>query len=149
MLNNRKSKIILILSIGIILMLFSVTIIEHMQNRNRIKMNSIKEISMTIKKISQGKMTIEITDTTNNGNYYGGYFRIEKEIDGNWEELKKKNNNPTTMQGLCVKENNKLDIKINLNDEYDKLEKGNYRLIIRTTLPKNIPYEFSTNFEIT
>ena len=60
-------------------------------------------------------------------------------------ELKKKNNNPTTMQGLCVKENNKLDIKINLNDEYDKLEKGNYRLIIRTTLPKNIPYEFSTN----
>lgn len=73
-------------------------------------------------------VTVIITDKDNT-NLYGEWFRIDKKVNGKWNELKGFNNNDWTLQGYATDENGKLELEHNWEHIYGKLEKGTYRLV--------------------
>ena len=98
--------------------------------------NNENEITMKIKKgtLSNTNATIIITDNSNENHVYGLPYKIEKKENGTWKELKKvtKENNSWNDIGYNVGSNKKLELEINWEWLYGKLEKGTYKLTKET-----------------
>ena len=119
---------------------FSGTIINNEQLKNESYKNTEEKklqdiyakVSLFIKKdtLTKTGATVIISDISEQEHTYGEWFRIDKKIDGFWEELKPIDNNYGFNDiGLIVGENNQLEIDTDWSKIYGKLEKGEYRLI--------------------
>ena len=94
---------------------------------------NMEDVTMSIK---EGTLTntgaiIIITDNSGLDNTYGEYYRIERYINNNWQELDVivEGNYGFNSIGYKVGENNTLELTINWELLYGKLETGDYRLI--------------------
>lgn len=99
---------------------------------NVIEMEELDNISMTIKEgtLTKTGATIIITDLNSTTNIYGEFFRIDKKIDGKWQELQPIiDNYGFNSIGYFVDENNNLELEHNWEWIYGKLETGEYQLI--------------------
>ena len=114
---------------------------------NVIEVTELEGISMTIKEgtLTKSGATIIITDLSGKDNTYGSFYRIDKLENNEWKELKVivKGNYGWTSIGYLVGEDNKLELDINWEWLYGKLEKGQYRLVKEV----NNKY-FGTEFQI-
>lgn len=113
-----------------------------------IEPQEIPNISMSIKEgtLSNTGVTIIITDTSGNNNTYGEFYRIDKKINNNWQELDVviEGNYGFNSIGYIVDENNTLELTHNWEWLYGRLDNGDYRLV------KEVNNKcFSTNFTIT
>lgn len=97
------------------------------------KVENIDGITMTIKEgtLTNTSATIIITDTTNNKNTYGSYYRIDKFENNQWQELEiiHKGNHAWTSIGYLVDKDNELEMDINWLVLYGELDKGTYRIV--------------------
>ena len=114
-------------------------------------LNQDKNISMTIKEgtLTNTGATIIITDTTGKDNVYGNWYRIDKKENGIWQELDIifEGNYGCNLIGYSPNENNQLEMDVNWEDLYGKLESGEYRLVKETSIPlENQKYYFSVEF---
>lgn len=102
-------------------------------NKNKessFKTTKIKNVSIDISDISLTGATITIKDTNQNPYTYGEWYKIEKEIDGKWYEVK------TIIDdygfndiGYLVDENNQVKFVIDWEWLYGKLPLGSYRIL--------------------
>lgn len=115
------------------------------ENINNIE--DIDGITMTIKEgtLTNKSATIIITDTTNNENVYGSYYRIDKYEFDKWNELDiiYEDNYAWISIGYLVDKDNKLEMDINWSNLYGELNKGKYRIVKKV----NNKY-FSVEFQI-
>ncbi len=149
---NKNLKFFLTIFILLTFILGVSLILDKKTEPSRmIKMDSLDDISMVIKEgtLTKTGMSIIITDMTESRNTYGGSceYRIDKKANNKWKELKKINNLPSYLQTFYVDENNKLEMDIDWNETYGKLDEGYYRLVKNTKI-ENKSYEFTVEFEI-
>lgn len=100
-------------------------------NRNK-ELNKLENVSMIIKNktLTKTGATIIITDLSGNDNTYGESYRIDKNENGKWKELKPIiKDYAWNLVGYTVDENNKLELEHNWEWLYGKLENGKYRLV--------------------
>ena len=108
---------------------------------------------MKIKKgtLTKTGATIIITDLSGKNNTYGEEYRIDKLENNEWKELPVvvKGNYGWNSIGYHVGKDNKLELEINWEWLYGKLEQGTYR-IVKGTSPKYDLKEkyFSVEFTI-
>lgn len=92
----------------------------------------IDDISMEIKEgtLTNKGATIIITDTSGLDNIYGEEYKIDKKVKGKWQELKPIiDNYGFDMIGYSVSSNNQLEMNVDWEWLYGKLEHGEYRLV--------------------
>ncbi len=127
-----KKKIIIIL-VGVFLIvslgIYFIVIKSH------VKINTSKDITLTIKEdtLTNEKVTLILTNNSDNNILYGNPYQLEiKRFDG-WHRIIK---NPAfTLEAYGVYPKGSTEIEVNLKNIYGKLKKGTYRII------KNIRYE--------
>lgn len=105
---------------------------DSLNNKCSIKIDDLDGISMTIKDgtLTRKGATIIITDTSNRKNVYGESYRIDKEENNKWTELDTIiDNYAFNSIGYYVDKNNKLELDINWEWLYGKLENGKYRIV--------------------
>ena len=116
------------------------------------ELNNAKGVSMTIKEgtLTKTGATIIIKDISNKNNTFGEEYRIDKYENNEWKELDAvvKGNYGWNSIGYHVDKNNKLELTINWEWLYGKLEKGKYRLVKNISELKNEKQTFSVEFEI-
>lgn len=115
---------------------FTCPIDNNLDIYEQLTLNEIEDIdgiTMTIKEntLTKTSATIIITDTTNNNNIYGGYYRIDKFEDNVWKPLDiiYKGNYGWTAIGYLLDKDNKLEMDINWSTLYGELNKGKYRIV--------------------
>lgn len=111
------------------------------------------DITMTIKDgtLTRSGATIIITDLSGKDNVYGTQYRIDKKVNGNWEQLKyvNKQNYAWTLIGYRVDENNKLQLEMNWENLYGTLDDGEYRIVKDTGVPGDlVNHYFSVEFTL-
>ena len=90
------------------------------------------KISLSIKKDTLTKTgeTIVISDISEQENTYGEWFRIDKKIDGFWEELTPVSDEYGFEEvAYLIGKDNKLEMNTDWSKLYGELEKGEYRLV--------------------
>ena len=116
------------------------------------ELNDAKGVSMTIKEgtLTDTGATIIIKDISNKNNTFGEEYRIDKYVNNEWQELDVvvKGNYGWNDIGYHVDKNNKLELTIDWEWLYGKLEKGKYRLVKNSLDLKNKKHTFSVEFEI-
>jgi len=115
------------------------------------ELNEVKGVTMTIKEgtLTRTGATIIITDLSGKDNVYGNWYRIDKKENGIWQELDIifEGNYGCNLIGYSPNENNQLEMDVNWEDLYGKLESGEYRLVKETSIPlENQKYYFSVEF---
>lgn len=109
---------------------------ENIINKCSIKIDDLDGVSMAIKDGSLTRVgaTIIITDTSKRENIYGDYYRIDKWINGEWEELDTIiDNYAFNMIGYTVNSDNILELVVDWEWLYGKLEDGKYRIVKDTS----------------
>lgn len=93
-------------------------------------------LSMIIKDgtLTNTSATIIISD--NNPNHiYGEWFRIDEQINGEWQEVTRLiDNDSWTLIGYKADKNNKIELEVNWETIYGKLDSGKYRIVKAYTL---------------
>lgn len=117
------------------------------------ELNEAFGVSMVIKDgtLTRTGATIIITDISGKGNVYGSEYRIDKLENGEWKEAKIifEGNYGWNLIGYLVDENNKLEMDVNWEMLYGKLEDGEYRIVKDTSMPlENERHYFSAEFKI-
>lgn len=116
------------------------------------ELNNAKGVSMTIKEgtLTKTGATIIIKDISNKNNTFGEEYRIDKYENNEWKELDVvvKGNYGWNDIGYHVGKNNKLELTIDWEWLYGKLESGKYRLVKNSLDTKNKKHTFSVEFEI-
>ena len=103
----------------------------------------VENVSISISDISLTGATIIIKDTNVSKYTYGEWYKLEKEIDGKWYEVKTIiENYGFNSIGYNVDENNEIKFVINWEWLYGKLPLGSYR-IIKQSHNKYISIPFS------
>ena len=90
------------------------------------------KISLSIKKdtLTKTGATIVISDISEQENTYGEWFRIDKKIDGFWEELTPVSDEYGFEEvAYLIGKDNKLEMNTDWSELYGELEKGEYRLV--------------------
>lgn len=110
-------------------------------------------VSMVIKRgtLTRRGATVVITDVSGKDNIYGEEYRIDKKVDGEWKELDVvvEGNYAWNSIGYSVDEDNTLELKINWEWLYGKLEGGEYRIVKDTSVAlENEKHYFSAEFRI-
>lgn len=93
---------------------------------------NINNVSMVVKPntLSKTEVTVIITDNNNIPSAYGEQFSIEKKEDNQWKSLKQKWNAPGFNEiALVPRKDRTVEMKINIEANYGKLEKGIYRIV--------------------
>ena len=120
---------------------------------NKTDLNEISGVWMKIKKgtLTNTSATVIITDLSGKSNTYGEEYRIDKLENNEWNELPVvvKGNYGWNSIGYHVGKDNKLELDINWEWLYGKLDKGKYR-IVKGTSPNYDMKEkyFSVEFTI-
>ncbi len=120
------------------------------------KLNELNGVSMTIKEgtLTRVSATIVITDLSGKDNTYGSQYRIDKKDNDIWEPLKTIDGKDWTevawnLIGYNVDKNNTLEMNINWENLYGKLENGEYRIVKDTLSSGGLEkYYFSVEFMI-
>lgn len=111
------------------------------------ELDEVEGVSMVIKDgtLTRRGATVIITDTSGADYTYGEEYRIDKYEDGEWEELEViiKGNYAWNSIGYQVDKNNKLELDVNWEWLYGRLDDGYYR-IVKSINDK----EFSVEFRI-
>lgn len=120
---------------------------------NTPRINEIEGVSMKIKDgtLTSTGATIIITDTTGEENIYGSEYRIDKKENGKWKnaEILIEGNYGWTLMGYHVDENDTLEMDVNWEWLYGKLEPGTYRIVKGTSKQGELENKyFSVEFEI-
>lgn len=109
---------------------------DSLDDKCSIKIDDLSGVSMTIKNgtLTNTSATVVITDTSGRENVYGSQYRIDKNVNGTWESLKTIDGNDWTevawtLIGYHVDKNNLLEMDINWENLYGKLENGQYRIV--------------------
>lgn len=124
---------------------------DTLTNICSLHINDLENVSMTIKDgtLEKTKATIIIKDTSNRKNIYGEYFKLEREENSTWHELKSKETLAFNDIGYTVNSNNYLELEIDWSRFYGELEKGTYRLIKYTSeRGEPIKHYLTTEFTI-
>lgn len=97
------------------------------------ELNEVNGVTMTIKKgtLNESGATIIITDKTGKENIYGQEYRIDKFENNNWKEMDiiLNENYGWILLGYRVDKDNKLEMQINWEWLYGKLDSGEYRIV--------------------
>ena len=106
----------------------------------------MKVDSITIKPTS---ISIIIINNNDNEIGYGEEYKIQKNINGEWEYLDYLPNTVWNDIAYIIKANSQTTKKLNLENTYGELEKGTYR-VIKTVFFENGKTTdiYSTEFEI-
>lgn len=106
----------------------------------------MKVDSITIKPTS---ISIIIINNNDNEIGYGEEYKIQKNINGEWEYLDYLPNTVWNDIAYIIKANSQTTKKLNLENTYGELEKGTYR-VIKTVFFENGKKTdiYSTEFEI-
>lgn len=90
----------------------------------------LDKVSISIFDISLSGATIMIRDTNFEPYTYGEWYKLEKLVDGNWEDVPTIRNDHTFNEiGYLPNRNNEVTFKINWEDLYGKLSLGYYRIL--------------------
>jgi len=90
----------------------------------------VENVSINISNVSKTGATITIKDTNNEPYTYGEWYKIEKEIDDKWYEIKTIiDNYGFNSIGYLPDENNLVKFIINWEWLYGRLSKGKYRIL--------------------
>lgn len=114
-----------------------------LQNRN-IENVTVEIIEDTITKSGA---TVVITD--NNEIPYSwdeNFYRIEKKINGNWQDINSNKPMDSLLIGYLRNENNQIKFNINWSSDYGTLDAGTYRILEIATEGSIIAY--SNEFQI-
>ena len=104
---------------------------------------NIENITISISNVSKTGATIIIKDTNKIPYTYGQWYKIEKNINGKWYELKTIiDNYGFTSIGYLPDKNNEVKFVIDWEWLYGKLPLGNYR-ILKQVNEHYIAFEFS------
>ena len=110
---------------------------ENLNGMCSFKIDDLDGVSMSIKDgtLTNVGATVVITDTSNRENIYGDEYRIDKKEDGKWEMLPIifEGNYAWNDIGYSAGEDNKLELDINWEWLYGKLESGEYRIVKDTS----------------
>lgn len=108
---------------------------ESLNGKCSVKIDDLENVSMTIKEgtLTKKGATVIITDTSNRENIYGESYKLEKEENGVWNELKPKNDMVFTSIGYSIDSNHTLELKVNWQYHYGELESGKYRILKDTS----------------
>ncbi len=117
------------------------------------ELNEIDGVTMTIKKdtLTRTGATIIITDVSGKSNIYGDEYRLDKKVNGKWEELEViyKGDYGWNLVGYTKDKNNKIEMDMNWEWLYGSLEDGEYRIVKDTaTIQMDKKYSFSDWKEI-
>lgn len=95
------------------------------------------------------RKSAEILITENNENSYGWgkSFRLQRKINGSWEEVETIRDLAFTEIAFNLDENNQLKMKVNYGDYYGELENGIYR-IVKPVYDNGYIDLYSNEFEI-
>lgn len=115
--------------------------------------NEIEGVSMKIKEgtLTPTGATIIITDITGEENIYGSEYRIDKKENDKWQdaEIIIEGNYGWNLIGYHVDENNTLEMNVEWEWLYGKLEPGTYRIVKGTSKQGELEDKyFSVEFEI-
>ena len=95
-------------------------------------LNELDDVTMTIKDgtLTNSEAVIVINDSSDMNNVYGAWFRIDKKINGEYQELKTTGEEYAfNSMAYMVDENNILEMKAFWKVMYGELESGEYRLV--------------------
>ena len=116
--------------------------LEEQNDKNFIP-TKIKNISVQISDISLTGATITIKDTNIVPSSYGEWYKIEKNINGKWQELKPIVDNYGFNEiAYFPNENKEVEFNIDWELLYGKLDNGSYRIVKRVN-NKYISIEFN------
>ncbi|MCH5167052.1 MAG: hypothetical protein J1F35_04080 [Erysipelotrichales bacterium] len=126
---------------------------ENLINICSTKIDDLEGVSMTIKEgtLTRSGATIIITDTTSRDNIYGSEFKLDKKENDRWQEMEIifDGNYAWTSKGYMVDKNNKLEMNVDWEWLYGKLEDGKYRLVKKTSEPgEGTEHHITVEFEI-
>ncbi len=110
---------------------------ETLENKCSLKIDDLEGVSMSIREgtLTKKGATIIITDTSNRENIYGEFYAIQKHENNGWINLEPINDMAFNSIGYQVDKNNTLELKVDWEYYYGKLEKGTYRILKNTSEP--------------
>ena len=80
--------------------------------------------------VTKTSAKVIISDNTEEENTYGDYFRVEKEINDKWQEVRKISNNYVFNDiAYRVIDNHELELTCDWKTIYGELEPGEYRIV--------------------
>ena len=93
---------------------------------------NLSDINMSLKKLDKDKKELIILlENTGEKTYrYGKYFEIEKKINGKWYQLVQ-NDKDSEDHGEVLESKNNIDLNYNIEQYYNSLTVGEYRIIIQ------------------
>lgn len=120
---------------------------------NKNELNEVSGVWMKIKKgtLTNTSTTVIITDLSGKNNTYGEEYRIDKLENKEWKELPVvvKGNYGWNSIGYHVGKDHKLELEINWEWLYGKLDEGTYRIVKGTSNNHNLKEKyFSVEFTI-
>lgn len=116
---------------------------EDLNMKSLYKVTEVENVSISISDVSMTGATIIIKDTNKEPYVYGEWYKIEKENNGKWYELKTIVDNYGFNEiGYVVDKNNEVKFVINWEWLYGKLSFGDYR-ILKQVNNRYIYIEFS------
>lgn len=94
------------------------------------RISDINNITLNIEEIKRTSAIIKIKDTNGQGNVYGEWYAIEKEIDDSWYQLDTIRDDYFFNDiGYLPNQNSEVEFIINWEQLYGSLEDGNYRML--------------------
>jgi len=125
---------------------------DSLKSKCNIKIDDLDGVTITIKKgtLTNTGVTIIIKDVSARDNIYGESYRIDKFVNGKWEELDTIiDNYGFNSIGYKVDKNNELELKINWEWLYGKLKSGKYRIVKDTSeVGEGTEHYITVEFEI-
>lgn len=111
------------------------------------KITEVKNVTADIFDITLTSATIIIKDTNIKPYIYGKWYKIEKEENGKWYQVKTIAKNYYFNEiGYEVDENNEVKFIIDWTDYYGELEDGSYRIIKEVNNQYiSIPFNIATS----
>lgn len=120
------------------------------------ELNELKHVKMDIVEgtLTKTSAKVKITDFTNNKYIYGTDYKLEKQVDNRWEELKAKNPLYFNSVAYTPDKNGNLEFDIKWSYTYGSLNSGRYRIVKYALIdtegcdPICNHYYFSVEFDI-
>ncbi len=134
-----KLKGIILIKLKIVILLITAVLIfsgcepaADIGGKSSLQIETEKSVAMVVKQVSETGIELEITNLGDTTAYYGTWYSLEKNIDGEWFELKFIEGNADITfpaVGYYLDEGSSAKKQIDWEYAYGKLPKGHYRLI--------------------
>ncbi len=133
----KKKIVFAVISICIIILIILAMI--NNSSKALAELETIDGITMTIKEnsLTNTSTTIVITNNTEVDYSTGQKYRIDKNVNESWYKLSMKEDMVTTMESLAIFSGDSLEMNLNWEKYYGKLEPGKYRIVKDVTAEDN------------